>query len=249
MMVAVPHANGSERNICAASNSGMTSEKQRCLDEVIKYGDNYLAYFHIQDGLKHYFPSTGGVISYSTIKGLIGLFGLSPKTFVLGDPVVLKGFLERSLAEFHKVIGEAVYLQITRATAEYLSSKGYYVNVLGTDAQIDLTSYSILDQFLAGLKKRTIRQKHIHGQRNWICVEERPFAMLGDRRSGKYRIHGWQQKLSITESLHSFLLLRYLMTNLMYESFSALRRMVPCWVMSFLLPGSKRVKYMVMCQT
>lgn len=152
----------------------LTPNQQKCLDIIIKQGNNYLSYSHLQNGIENYFLGDKALMSYAQERGLFGLFGLRPVTYVLGDPVCHPDNLKEIVDSFRDDIDpNPIFLQISENNPTFYTKQlGFYVNILGVNSFIDLTKYRDFVHFIAGPKRLSIRQKYRGGEKAGLRFAE-----------------------------------------------------------------------------
>jgi lysylphosphatidylglycerol synthetase-like protein (DUF2156 family) len=148
----------------------LTPSQRRCFNDIVQYGEQSLSYFHLQDGLEYRFFDRG-FISTATNNGLFGCFGLAPFTFGLGNPVTPRGQTEEVIGTFiEEQKRRAVFLQLNDDAAAVFARNGYDVNVMGTEALIDLAHFEV-----AGRKMKNLKSSRNQGNKLGINVREMNF--------------------------------------------------------------------------
>ncbi|MCA9041548.1 MAG: DUF2156 domain-containing protein [Planctomycetaceae bacterium] len=158
-------------------------------EQLRRYGNFSLAYHTLQDGL-HYYETDWGYIACEQKWGY---------TFVLADPVVHPDYLEEVLDDFLAEHKRVCFCQVSAPLARLLHQRGYYVNELGTEFQIDLASYQI-----SGKKKRHIKEAVNRLQNLGMQVVERSIEDL-DRTEVENISDIWRNGKVVKENETRFL--------------------------------------------
>ena len=122
-----------------------------------KYGSGCIAYHTRQGGLD-YFDFEDGYIAYKEYGG---------HRFVLGDPVCSLADMPHAIESFCAKHDYVTFLHISPICANILEEFGFYVNEMGEEARIDLSTYSF-----SGRKKVSLRNMHNTAKRLGVTVEE-----------------------------------------------------------------------------
>lgn len=149
----------SEQKLKQGEDAFPLSERMSLLEA---HGNFTLAYSTAVQPLLSYFGDRSGYIAFRQRWGV---------TFVLGDPMADEARSGKLLQEFVAAYPRSVFCQISRATAERLSSAGYLVNEFGVDTKLRLDDYS-----LAGKEKEWLRYAHNWVQRREYQIHEAEFS-------------------------------------------------------------------------
>ena len=132
----------------------------RRLDLLRQHGNFTLAYSAaVQKGLD-YFGNEHGFIAYKAV----GRSALS-----LADPVAPLEHRRELIGQFVEAKSDASFWQVSRPTAEILSSMGFAVNEMGTDSRLDLTNY----------KRKSLRHDFNRAVRDGYVTKESTAASVG----------------------------------------------------------------------
>src|SRR5271165_6454347 len=96
-----------------------------------------------QAGLEH-FGDERGFLAYKKVWGT---------SLVLSDPLAPRENVEDLISRFLKEHPDACFWVLSRPIAEILAARGFYVNAMGPDTWIDLTTYNF-----SGAKKKQLRE-------------------------------------------------------------------------------------------
>lgn len=106
------------------------------MDLFKQYGSHSLAFSTIQDKLL-YFTKKKGYIAYRYLK----LPWLKPMILVLGDPVCDDSIKTKLLSDFITTFPQALFVHVSKQTSKILSSHSFYINKIGIEHQIQLTTF------------------------------------------------------------------------------------------------------------
>lgn len=107
------------------------------LNLIKQYGSHSLAFSTIQDTLL-YFTQKEGYIAYRYIK----LPCLNPLILVLGDPVCDSEIKQNLLSEFIEMYPQALFVHISKQTAQLLEPHHFYINRIGSEHHLYLKSFT-----------------------------------------------------------------------------------------------------------
>jgi lysylphosphatidylglycerol synthetase-like protein (DUF2156 family) len=150
--------------LASESVSDERAQQSRQLGLFRRYGDFTLAYSTaVQPGLSYFF-SDGGYIAYATKWGYV---------HALGDPVAAAQTCPQLLDSFLQRFPKAGFYQVSPATARHLEARRFYINEMGIDTKIDLSSYTF-----DGKSKEFLRYSHNWLLRRGFRIEERRLSEI-----------------------------------------------------------------------
>ncbi|MEZ6046952.1 MAG: DUF2156 domain-containing protein [Planctomycetaceae bacterium] len=164
-------------------------DKEGIRNQLQECGNFSLAYHTLQSGLS-YHESDWGYIAYEKKWGY---------TFVLADPVVEPLGRAAALDDFLQAHKKVCFCQISSETARLLQQRGFYINELGTEFEIDLPSYQI-----SGKNKRHIKEAVNRLRNLGMQVVERSVDEL-DRNEVEAISHSWRDGKVVKENETRFL--------------------------------------------
>jgi lysylphosphatidylglycerol synthetase-like protein (DUF2156 family) len=125
-----------------------------------QHGNFTLAYSAaVQKGLE-YFGNERGFIAYKMVGGT---------ALVLADPVAAVENRAELIRDFMKAKRNVSFWQVSRTTAEILSSMGFMVNEMGTDIRLDLPNY----------KRKSLRHDFNRSIKDGYVTKESTVAEVG----------------------------------------------------------------------
>src|SRR5262245_17161766 len=137
-----------------------TVSPERRFSFLRQHGNFTLAYSAaVQNGLE-YFGNERGFIAYKMVGGT---------ALVLADPVAAVENRRELIRDFMKAKSKVSFWQVTRATAEILSSMGFMVNEMGTDIRLDLPNY----------KRKSLRHDFNRSVKDGYVTREGTVAEVG----------------------------------------------------------------------
>ncbi|MAT15012.1 MAG: hypothetical protein CMJ46_07055 [Planctomyces sp.] len=154
-----------------------------------RHGRYSLSYHTLQEGLE-YHESDYGYIAYQKKWGY---------TFVLSEPVVEPAFMEEALDDFLAQHKRVCFCQVTASFARLLHERGFYVNELGTEFEIDLATYEISGKSKRHIKEATNRLRNLGME-----VVERSIREL-DRSEVEAISNSWRDGKVVKENETRFL--------------------------------------------
>ncbi|HMP80215.1 MAG TPA: phosphatidylglycerol lysyltransferase domain-containing protein [Pirellulaceae bacterium] len=144
-------------HISAPTAPSAVSEQER-QSLLRQYGNFTLAFSIAVQRHLEYFGDASGVIAFRRRRGLI---------FALGDPLCAPQNRHALLARFIKKYRRPSFVQITRSTAESLQALGFWVNEIGVDTRLNLSTYDF-----KGKDKEWLRYADNWTARRGFRVEE-----------------------------------------------------------------------------
>lgn len=144
---------------------------------VHRFGETPLAFPALTETDLHTFGDERGMITYGRKMGVV---------FALSDPLANASDSAELMDEFIETFGDPVFVACTERGAKLAESRGYLVNVLGHDTDIDLPSHS----FAGGAQKR------IRYAQSWL---ERLGAHITEAPDVEF---GKENLLSVSEAWH-----------------------------------------------
>lgn len=126
-----------------------------------RYGNHLLAYASLQDGLDFYLEAPVGYIAFRSTDRLLS------RPLVFGDPICDSHFKNKLLESFIIKHPNPIFLQVSRHTAEVLSTRGFLINEFGVETFINVQDYDLLGPHKAHLRRA------VHcAERDGIKIEE-----------------------------------------------------------------------------
>lgn len=113
------------------------------VDCLKQFGDFTLAYATRTDPKLQFFGDQDGYIAYRKYWKY---------TYVLGDPLTSDANKQSLLEDFLQQNPGSVFCQVSECTAQCLQKMGYWINEMGVDTWLDLTSYQFRGSKRAGLR-------------------------------------------------------------------------------------------------
>ena len=132
----------------------------RRFDFLRQHGNFTLAYSAaVQKGLD-YFGNEHGFIAYKAV---------GRSALALADPVAPLEHRRELIRQFVEAKSDVSFWQVSRPTAEILSSMGFAVNEMGTDSRLDLTNY----------KRKSLRHDFNRAAKDGYVTKESTAASVG----------------------------------------------------------------------
>jgi lysylphosphatidylglycerol synthetase-like protein (DUF2156 family) len=120
---------------------------------------NCLAYSNISKDLQVFeVANIGCIIFYKSSLGDI---------YAIGDPLTKESYINTILALFLDAFPHAKFIQVSNASAEYLSSCGYFVNNFGIETELPLATWHCL-----GTKNHMLRKQRKKSERVGSIIRE-----------------------------------------------------------------------------
>jgi lysylphosphatidylglycerol synthetase-like protein (DUF2156 family) len=120
---------------------------------------NCLAYSDISRDLQVFaVPDMGCVVFYKSNSGGI---------YAIGDPLTTESSIDRILARFLDTFPQANFVQVSQASADYLSSCGYFVNNFGIETELPLDTWQC-----RGTKNHMLRKQRKKSEKAGIMIRE-----------------------------------------------------------------------------
>lgn len=126
-----------------------------------QHGDFSVAYSATVQPCLNHFGDEHGFIAWSRRWGV---------SLALGDPLTSDRYREELIRGFMEHTRRPVFCQVSRPTAEVLSSMGYRINEFGVDTKLNLGQYT-----LAGKQKEWLRYAYNWVHRRGYRIEEANF--------------------------------------------------------------------------
>ena len=126
---------------------------------VKEYGSCTLAYSTLQPGVQH-FLTEWGFQAYQRRGGI---------SIAMGNPIGDPEHFENIVSAFLEAHPRPSYWQVTEPVARILEGRGFYVNHIGADMELDLRNYDF-----SGKKKQKLRQ----AMRRWSRQEQGDFCEI-----------------------------------------------------------------------
>ena len=126
-----------------------------------EFGASSLAYSSLQEGMDFFLQPAYGYIPYSPIKADF------ERSLCLADPICSIDNLELLLCKFLEKHRGAIFIHITKDTAEVLSELGFVINEIGTETIIDVQNFS-----LAGGDKEFLRSQRNRAAKDGLVIKE-----------------------------------------------------------------------------
>lgn len=117
-----------------------------------------------QAGLEH-FGDERGFLAYKTVGGT---------ALVMSDPIAAPGNIPDLISRFLQQHPDACFWYLSPAVAKVLAARGFYVNSMGYDTSIDLTTYDF-----NGPKKKPLREGYNRMVKRGYVTRECTLAEVG----------------------------------------------------------------------
>ena len=119
--------------------------------------------------------------------------------FGLGDPVAPRAKWAERLDRFIEEFRRPSFVQVSKAVAEILSTRGYFTTPMGIDTSLKLDNYS-----LAGKKKEWLRYAFNWVTKRGFCIQEMNFSSLS-RKSVADLSEAWRSTRTVKRKEVRFL--------------------------------------------
>ncbi len=164
----------------------MSSNQQRLIPYLKKYGSHCMAYTSLEPSMKYFFMEGIGYIAYIDFKHWF--WSRKERKMVLADPVCHPDNYRKMLDAFTCKFSDVFFVQASRAFAEVLDEAGYQTNIFGIETEI-----SIPDFTLSGKRRTKLRQWRNKCHREGVVVAEKSISDMStkDKEAIKQISENW----------------------------------------------------------
>lgn len=156
-----------------AADAAPTGGSRLCADLAVRlpylmqHGSGCMAYSTLADGLEAFVVAGIGYVAFARQR----MFG--ERVFVLADPIAPPGRCGELLDRFLAEMPDAMFVQIGERTAALLRERGFFVNEMGTETDIDVQEFK-----LSWRKRKSVTYMCSVARRSEPAMREIPAAEL-----------------------------------------------------------------------